>query len=136
MYKIYIWFGVYCSRDFRRRGFLCRSRLCPHASCPAHPQRLQQLNITDFRDTNRLESDTANPFDFDGFNLHIGNRICYTMGGRMIVQYHSHARKAPQGSHLGGFSIPILRAGLNAQACCLPISRQAICKGSGRLPPP
>ena len=30
-----------------------------------------------------------------------------------------YTRKAPQGCDLEGFFIPILRAGLNAQACCL-----------------
>ena len=47
-----------------------------------------------------------------------------------------YTRKASQGISLGGFSIPILRAGPNAQARCLSLSRQAICKGSGRLPQP
>ena len=45
-------------------------------------------------------------------------------------------RNAPQVGILGGVSIPILRAGLNAQACCHLLSRQAICRNSGRLPLP
>ena len=63
------------------------------------------------------------------------NMLYYGWQNETAIFMHC-MRNAPQVSTLGGVSIPILRAGLNAQACCHLLSRQAICKGSGRLPLP
>ena len=55
----------------------------------------------------------------------------------MTVQFHSASTKSPPSCALGGFSI-LFSAGqrITPQACCQMLSRQAICKGSGRLPLP
>ena len=52
--------------------------------------------------SNRLEINMVKPVEIDGFNLHMLNRICYTMGGRMIGQHHITHTKSPPRRHLGG----------------------------------
>ena len=59
-------------------------------------------NVTDFGDINRLESNTVNPLESDGFNLHIDNRICYTMGGKCEKRQNQYT-KSPQVAAWGLF---------------------------------
>ena len=43
--------------------------------------------------------------------MHTNNRICYTMGGRMIEEYHISCTKSPPSLRLGGLFYPLFLRG-------------------------
>ena len=67
------------------------ARIMPSSSATPTATR-----VTDFGDINRLESDTVNLLDFDGFSLHTDNQICYTKGDRNeITKFPLSIREKP-----------------------------------------